>query len=104
MQEHSNPQSAGNTTDTGDATTVVVDGTPGAWADGLDADGELAQDAGRSAVGNASDGDPDEREWGPVRESRRGRRGGGRHTRSRRAIAAQEREAGRHIARALAGR
>jgi hypothetical protein len=56
-------------------------------------------DAADLATGGLSD----DRELAPM-EARRHLRTRGRHTRDRRAVAAQHRDAGRHIARALAGR
>lgn len=123
MQQHTSPQPAGGTTYTNDATTTVVDGSAGARtvsrgsADGSvdllglsectgarPAAAEPAQHGGSSVDFDADDSDVDERDWAPTRGSRRSLRTGGRHTRGRREIAAQHRDAGRHIARALAGR
>jgi hypothetical protein len=100
-----------------------VAGTPGTWTVlRVDADGgetllgmsecagarraavELAQQHTSRDADDVQERDVDERDWAPTGDPQQRARRGGRHTRGRRAIAAQHRDAGMHIARALAAR
>ena len=127
MQTNTTGSPTAGTTHTTGGRTLVTDGTPGAWTvseHGADGALELlgtseCQGARRAAIEVTRDSTPepapdvdsddaltelDEHAGADTHEQRRGRRTVGRHTRARRLVAAQHRDAGRHIARALAGR